>query len=132
MNSNLSSKVTEGIRVNVRTVYVRDESSPRHQYYMFAYQVEIINESDFGVQLISREWNITDAYGVKRTVKGHGVVGKTPNIKPGERHRYVSGCHFQSPIGKMQGYYNMIREEDGASLKIEIPPFVMMVPYLKN
>ena len=132
MSSNLSSKITEGIRVNVRSAYARDESSPTHQYYMFVYQVEIVNESDYNVQLLSREWHITDAYGVKRTVKGEGVVGKTPIIPPGESHRYVSGSHFQSPIGKMQGYYNMIRKEDGANLRVEIPPFVMTVPYLNN
>lgn len=131
MESQLSSKVTSGIRVNVRSAYIRDESSPKHHYYVFAYQVEIINESSQAVKLISREWHITDGIGIKRTVKGEGVVGKQPHISPGETHRYVSGCHFQTSIGKMEGHYNMLKP-DGSYLKVHIPPFTMTVPYLNN
>ncbi len=132
MESKITSHVTEGIRVNVGSTYIRDESSPRHQYFVFAYQIEIVNESEFTVHLISREWHITDGYGVQRVVKGEGVVGKQPVIEPGKAHRYVSGCHFQSGIGKMKGFYNMVRLKDGEPLRINIPPFVMMVPYLNN
>ncbi|MEL6654465.1 MAG: Co2+/Mg2+ efflux protein ApaG [Bacteroidota bacterium] len=131
MESNLYSKVTSGIRVNVRSAYIRDESSPKHHYYVFAYQVEIINESNRGVQLLSREWHITDGVGSKRVVKGEGVVGKQPFIAPGETHRYVSGCHFQTHIGKMEGHYYM-QWQDGSALEVQIPPFTMLVPYLNN
>lgn len=132
MSSNLSSQVTEGIRVNVRTVYVPDESSPKHHYYVFAYQVEIINESAYTVQLRSREWFITDGYGHKRHVEGAGVVGKQPFIAPGELHRYVSGCHFNTPIGRMEGYYLMERQMDYLTFPVEIPPFTLTVPHLQN
>ena len=132
MSSNLSSRVTEGIRVNVRTVYVQDESSPKHHYYVFAYQIEIINESDYTVQLRSREWHITDGNGHKRLVQGEGVVGKQPLIAPGESHSYVSGCHFNTPIGRMQGSYLMERQMDGLHFQVEIPPFTMVVPHLQN
>ncbi|MFK7921131.1 MAG: Co2+/Mg2+ efflux protein ApaG [Bacteroidia bacterium] len=131
MESKLSSKTTSGIRVNVRSAYIRDESSPKHHYYVFAYQVEIINESAQSVQLISREWHITDGIGVKRIVQGEGVIGKQPHIAPGETHRYVSGCHFQTSVGKMEGHYNMLRQ-DGSNLKVQIPPFTMLVPHLNN
>jgi ApaG protein len=132
MASQLSSIVTEGIRVNVRSVYVKDESSPKHRYYVFAYQVEIINESAYDVQLLHREWHIVDGVGSHRSVEGEGVVGKQPFISPGQKHAYVSGSHFQTPIGKMSGYYLMERQIDGARLRIKIPPFVMMVPFLNN
>ncbi len=132
MTSNLSSKVTEGIRVNVRTTYIRDESSPKHHYYVFAYQVEIVNESPYLVQLLSREWHIVNGYGHKRLVRGTGVIGKQPHIAPGEMHRYVSGSHFSSPIGKMCGSYTMKRSVDSSTFQVEIPPFVMMVPYINN
>lgn len=132
MESNLSSRVTEGIRVNVRSAYIRDESSPSHQYFVFAYQVEIINESDAVVQLMSREWHITDGVGVQRVVKGEGVVGKKPIIRPGQTYKYVSGSHFNTNIGKMSGYYRMVRVEDGTELAVDIPAFVMIVPYLNN
>lgn len=132
MASPLSSKVTEGIRVNVRSVYVNDESSPKHRYYVFAYQVEIINESAYAVQLLRREWHIVDGVGSYRRVEGEGVVGKQPHIAPGQQHTYVSGSHFQTPIGKMSGYYEMERQIDGARLRVQIPPFVMMVPCLNN
>lgn len=132
MASNLSSTVTEGIRVNVRTAYIKDESSPKHNYYVFAYQVEIINESAYSVQLLSREWHIVNGVGHRRIVQGEGVVGKQPHIAPGETHRYVSGSHFQTPLGRMSGFYSMVRKVDGTVIDVQIPPFTMMVPYLNN
>lgn len=132
MSSNLSSQVTEGIRVTVRTAYVEEDSCPKHDYYVFAYQVEIYNESPYHVQLVSREWHITDGLGLKRVVKGEGVVGKQPHLAPGETYRYVSGSHFQTTVGKMEGYYHMIRKIGGSKLKVEIPPFIMCVPHVNN
>jgi ApaG protein len=132
MASDLSSKTTEGIRVNVRTTYVPDDSSPTHDYYVFAYQVEITNESDYRVQLLSREWHIIDGAGQKRIVTGKGVIGKQPVISPGETHQYVSGSHFKTPIGRMSGYYLMERQVDKSCFRVEIPPFVMLIPGLLN
>lgn len=132
MASNLFTKVTAGIRVNVRTVYVPDESSPKHDYYVFSYEVEIVNESSFEVQVLRRSWTIIDALGDIRSVAGPGVVGKQPHIAPGEAHRYTSGCHFPTPIGKMLGTYTVVRCEDRIEFEVEIPAFNMMVPYLNN
>ncbi|MEM7372493.1 MAG: Co2+/Mg2+ efflux protein ApaG [Bacteroidota bacterium] len=132
MTSDLSSQITEGIRVTVRTKYVQDESSPKHLYFVFAYQVEIINESPYSVQLLERQWNIVDGVGGKRLVQGEGVIGKKPILEPGQSHRYVSGCHFPTAIGKMSGHYLMERQVDNSTFKVEIPPFVMMVPYMEN
>ena len=132
MSFHTNSKVTEGIRVEVRTLYLREESSPRHHYYVFAYQIEITNESAHTVQLMSREWNIVDGLGDHRTVVGDGVIGKQPVIAPGETHSYTSGSHFQTSIGKMSGFYYMKRMMDNSDLKVEIPPFVMAVPFINN
>ncbi len=132
MSMPISSKVTEGIRVNIRAAYASDESSPTHDYYVFAYEVEIINESPYEVQLLSREWQITDAMGKNRIVEGEGVVGQQPIIRSGARHKYVSASHFSTPIGRMAGFYNMVRGTDQALIKVEIPPFIMATPYSQN
>ncbi|MEO0470713.1 MAG: Co2+/Mg2+ efflux protein ApaG [Bacteroidota bacterium] len=132
MASQTSSRLTNGIRVNVRSAYIRDESSPKHQYFVFAYQIEIINESDYRVQLLSREWHITDGYGQKQIVRGEGVVGKQPILQPGQSHKYVSGSHFQTPIGRMHGHYIMQRQLDDATFSVDIPAFIMEVPHLSN
>ncbi len=126
------SQVTEGIRVNVGTAYAKDESSPKHHYFVFAYRVEIVNESAFEVQLLTRRWDIVDGVGKSRIVEGDGVIGKQPVIAPGKRYSYISGSHFQTPIGKMSGHYIMERKIDGEQIQVQIPPFMMMVPYLNN
>ena len=132
MNPRVVSCVTEGIRVNVRTNYVSEESSPRHRFYYFTYRVEIINESPYDVQLLGRKWLIVDGMGEYRAVQGEGVVGKQPHLSPGTTHYYTSGVHFRTPVGRMSGYYTMVRQVDMESLKVQIPPFVMEVPYMQN
>ncbi|MEM6802983.1 MAG: Co2+/Mg2+ efflux protein ApaG [Bacteroidota bacterium] len=132
MSTKPSSQVTNGIRVSVRTAYIKDESSPDRDEYVFAYQVEILNESPHIVQLLSREWYIIDGYGQKRSVKGPGVIGKQPIISPGKSHSYVSGVNFPSPIGKMFGYYTMRRQVDGSTFLVSIPDFIMEAPVVLN
>ena len=132
MPSNSFSKVTRDIRVVVQTAYIPDESSPRHQHYVFAYQIEITNSSSHTVQLLTREWHILDGLGEKRLVQGDGVIGKQPVLAPGKTHQYVSGCHFSTPVGKMSGFYMMEIKEDQSRIKVDIPPFVMVAPYLNN
>ena len=132
MNSRISSCITHGVRVNVSTTYLTEESSPRHQYFVFAYQVEIINESPYEVQLISREWLIVDGLGVHQKVEGKGVIGQQPFILPAGVHRYVSSSHFPTSVGRMSGYYTMVRQVDREMLRIQIPPFVMEAPFVNN
>lgn len=130
--SETNTAVTEGIRVSVRSAYLKDESSPAHDHFVFAYEVEIRNESPYRVQLLRRHWDITDGYGRRRSVNGDGVVGKTPVLLPGEMHRYVSGCSFNTPVGRMYGHYDFVRGADGKSFYANIPPFIMAVPALLN
>lgn len=132
MFSQLSSVVTEGIRVSVRSRYLEQESSPKHMYFFFAYKVTIVNESPYRVKLMSRKWHITDGYGGKRVVEGDGVIGQQPVLEPGESHEYVSGCDFNSPMGQMSGFYTMVREIDDQEFKVKIPKFLMTVPWLLN
>ncbi|MDP5171052.1 MAG: Co2+/Mg2+ efflux protein ApaG [Bacteroidia bacterium] len=132
MSSNLASKVTNGIRVDVRTRYIEDESSPKHSYFVFNYEVEISNESPVEVQLISRIWRIVDGLGQSRTVEGDGVVGKQPILAPGGSHKYKSGSHFSTAVGMMMGQYCMRRTSDGLEFWIDIPSFTLQIPYLDN
>ncbi len=111
---------------------MKEESSPRHQYHVFAYQIEIHNESSKIVRLISREWHITDAYGRHRLVEGEGVVGEKPFIAPGETYRYISRCDFSTTVGQMAGYYYMEQKDNSRMIKVQIPDFVMVVPYVLN
>jgi ApaG protein len=128
----LSSKLTKGIRINVRSAYIKEESAPERRSFVFAYQVEIVNESRETVQLLSREWYITDGLGKQRTVTGDGVIGKQPMIPPGESYKYVSGSQFRTPIGKMEGHYLMKNLSDGSMLKVDIPAFLLVVPSIYN
>ncbi len=131
MFSDLSSIKTEGVRVEVRTAWIQEQSNPSLQHFVFAYKVRITNESPFQVQLLSRKWIITDGLGQKREVQGDGVIGQQPILSPGEQHEYISGCDFITPIGKMSGYYYMVRP-DGSTLKVRIPEFTMAVPHFLN
>lgn len=132
MSSNLASKITNGIRVEVRTSYAENESSPKHSYFVFNYNVEITNESAVEVQLLSRVWRIVDGLGQSRMVEGEGVVGKQPILAPGDTHKYKSGSHFSTAVGMMSGQYCMRRVSDGQEFWVDIPAFTMQIPYLDN
>lgn len=128
----MPTAVTQGIRVSVRTQYLPNESRPQHRHYVFAYSIEIKNESDVIVQLLSREWRICDGMGGKTVVKGDGVIGRQPIIAPNDSYRYVSGTHFTTAIGCMSGLYMMRRFSDNELIEIEIPTFVMATPAILN
>ena len=132
MSSQIASRITDGIRVEVRTAYVEDESSPKQAYYVFMYQVAITNESDAEVQLLHRHWDIVDGLGQKRQVEGPGVVGQQPVLASGDCHQYVSGCHFATAVGMMTGQYLMQRTSDGHQFWVDIPAFTLQIPYLDN
>jgi len=99
---------------------------------VFAYKIDIRNNSEYTVKLLRRHWHIHDANGVVREVEGEGVVGQQPVLEPGEAHQYVSGCNLKSGLGKMCGTYQMERLVDGRSFMVEIPEFTLVVPYRLN
>ena len=127
----VSTATTEGIRVNVRAVYVPEQSSPRVRRYVFAYTVQIANDGDVPAQLKSRHWVITDGDGRVEEVRGPGVVGQQPFLKPGDQFEYTSGCVLTTPRGEMRGSYQMHRP-DGTSFEATIAPFTLTLPYSLN
>ena len=126
-----STALTEGIRVSVRSQYVADQSVPLAQRYVFAYTVRIDNEGVEPAQLRTRHWVITDAGGKMEEVRGPGVVGQTPYLRPGEHFEYTSGCVLQTSRGQMHGSYQMYRP-DGRMFEAEIAPFMLALPHSLN
>lgn len=122
---------TNGIRVRVTPYFIEDQSSPEDDTFVWAYRVEIENESEETVQLRSRYWRITDAGGRTQEVRGPGVVGETPVIPPGGRFVYTSGCPLETPSGIMAGSYQMT-DEDGTLFDVEIPAFSLDSPYTRR
>lgn len=118
---------TQQIEVTVEPSFVESESSPDDGRYFWAYTIEIANLGDDEVQLRARHWQITDANGRTEEVRGAGVVGKQPVLKPGERFSYTSGCPLPTSSGIMVGSYQM-QKTDGGSFSIDIPAFSLDVP----
>ena len=111
-------------RVDVMPEYLPEQSDPDEGVYGFAYTITITNDGLVPAQLMSRHWLITDAIGKTEEVKGPGVVGHQPLLKPGESFRYTSGCRLRTPSGTMQGRYFCIAE-DGEHFEAEIPAFFL-------
>lgn len=123
--------ITREIRVRVTPSFVEDQSSPDENYYFWAYTVEITNESRVTVQLLTRQWIITDGNGKRETVRGSGVVGQTPMIPPGQSFTYTSGCPLTTSSGIMVGSYQM-QLDDGSMLDVAIPGFSLDSPYAER
>jgi ApaG protein len=115
------------ITVSAKATYVEDQSDPSKNQYVFAYTITIGNTGNVPAQLVSRHWVITDANGKVLEVKGLGVVGQQPLLKPGESFEYTSGTHLETAVGTMHGTYQMIAE-DGHHFDAPIPSFTLSVP----
>jgi ApaG protein len=115
------------IKVAVKTAYLADQSDPSRNQYVFAYTVTIVNAGAVAAQLISRHWIITDAEHQVQEVKGAGVVGQQPLLRPGESFEYTSGTHLATAVGTMRGTYQMMAE-DGYAFDAAIPSFTLSVP----
>ncbi|MCB5185818.1 Co2+/Mg2+ efflux protein ApaG [Methylobacillus gramineus] len=111
----------------VDTAFVPDQSDVEQNRYVFTYTVRITNTGTVAAQLISRHWVITDATGKVNEVKGLGVVGAQPLLKPGEHFEYTSGTIVATPVGTMRGSYHMTAE-DGTQFDSEIAPFTLNMP----
>ncbi|HSR49808.1 MAG TPA: Co2+/Mg2+ efflux protein ApaG [Acidobacteriota bacterium] len=127
----MSDTTTQGVRVQVNSYYVEERSSPTNNLYFFAYKVVITNQGDETVQLINREWVITDFNGKVERVQGPGVVGEQPVLQPGESFDYTSFCPLTTPFGSMEGHYEMILD-NGSTFKARIAPFSLSPPYAVN
>jgi ApaG protein len=115
------------IDISVNTAYLEDQSDPASERYVFAYTITIANNGTVAAQLISRHWIITDAENVTQEVKGLGVVGEQPLLRPGESFEYTSGTAMATPVGTMKGSYQMVAE-DGNKFDAEIPSFTLSMP----
>ena len=122
------SAVTRQITVTVKPVYLEDQSSPRDNHFVWAYHVRIENRGGNTVQLRSRYWHITDALGRVQEVRGAGVVGEQPVLKPGQAFEYTSGTPLPTPSGIMTGTYQM-ETEGGELFDIAIPAFSLDSPH---
>ena len=115
------------ISINVNAAYLAEQSDPSADRYVFAYTITIANTGTVSAQLISRHWIITDAENVIQEVKGLGVVGEQPLLRPGESFEYTSGTAMATPVGTMHGSYQMVAE-DGNKFDAEIPLFTLSMP----
>ena len=115
------------ISIITRTAYLADQSDPSRNQYVFAYTITVTNAGTVAAQLVSRHWIITDSDHHVQEVKGAGVVGQQPLLRPGETFEYTSGANLTTPVGTMRGSYQMIAE-DGHAFEAEIPMFTLPVP----
>jgi len=127
----VSTATTRGIRVDVESFYDVERSSPADGQYLFTYRVRITNDGAEAAQLVSRRWVITDAEGRVQVVSGPGVVGEQPVLGPSESFEYASFCPLPTPVGAMEGSYQMLLQ-DGSRFDAEIAPFSLAVPGAVN
>jgi ApaG protein len=111
-------------RIDVEPQYLAEQSSPLQGLYTFAYTITITNTGEVAAQLISRHWIIANALGELEEVKGLGVVGRQPLLKPGEAFQYTSGCRLRTATGSMHGSYFCVAE-DGERFDVPIPEFTL-------
>jgi len=114
--------------VSVETCYIPEQSDPDNDRFAFAYTITIRNEGSVPAKLLSRHWIITDADGNVQEVRGEGVVGEQPHLQPGEEFEYTSGTLLDTPVGSMQGSYQMLAD-DGEEFDCPIAPFTLSMPH---
>jgi len=117
------------IRVDVDTSYLEDQSDPKERRYVFSYTITIRNEGNVPARLLMRHWIITDSNGKVQEVRGEGVVGEQPYLKPGQGFRYSSGAVLETPVGAMEGSYQMVAD-DGEQFDAPIAAFRLAMPGL--
>lgn len=118
---------TGDITVRVAISYLAEQSSPEQGRWFWSYHVRIENHGTAVVQLLERQWRIIDARGNSHEVRGQGVVGDMPVIRPGESYDYVSGCPLDTSAGSMSGSYRMVNDA-GEVLTVQIPKFILSTP----
>ena len=119
---------THDIRIDVTTHYIPEQSDPAEHRYVFAYSINITNTGSVAAKLLSRHWIITNADGVRQEVRGEGVVGEQPYLKPGSNFEYTSGTVLETPVGSMHGSYQMLAD-DGQTFEAPIPAFTLSMPH---
>lgn len=118
---------TNNIAVGVETRYIEDQSNPEQNCYVFAYTITIQNKGQQSAQLLTRHWVITDSNQKVQEVRGDGVVGEQPLLKPGEQFVYTSGTMLETSVGTMKGSYQMLAD-DGSEFDAAVDEFVLSTP----
>ena len=121
-------KSTYAIEVQVETDYIQEQSIPEKNRYVFAYTITITNIGSMPAKLLRRHWIITDANNKIQEVHGDGVIGEQPHLKPGQSFRYTSGTMLETPVGCMEGTYNMIADDE-LEFDAAIPVFSLATPH---
>ncbi len=119
------------INISVQTNYIAAQSEPENERFVFSYTITITNNGCESVKLLARRWQITDANGEKNIVEGKGVIGQTPEIAASASYTYSSGSMFSTPVGTMEGHYQMVSSA-GELLKVPIPIFRLAIPNILN
>lgn len=128
----MTQQVTKGIKISVETHFEGMFYKNYKMNYAFGYRITIENQSNDSVQLKSRFWEIKDVLNDTEIVKGEGVIGKKPVLKPSEKYTYRSGCLLTGPFGAMKGHYNMISLSTNQKFRVQIPSFKLSTPYALN
>jgi ApaG protein len=123
----MNSRPPHHINVDVETNYMEEQSSPEDNRYVFSYTITIHNAGSLPARLLNRHWLITDSNGKVQEVRGAGVVGEHPYLQPGEDYRYTSGAIIETPVGSMQGSYEMVGD-DGVHFDAPIAIFSLSIP----
>lgn len=123
----MSAEPKHEIKVSVQSFYIKEQSMPEEDLYVFAYTINIRNTGTVAAKLISRHWIITDSDGKTQEVSGDGVVGEQPHLGPGDHFEYTSGTQMDTPVGSMHGSYQMLAD-DGVRFEAEIPAFSLALP----
>jgi len=123
----MNEPVLNRIQVDVETRYIEEQSNPEQNYYVFAYTITIQNKGRQGAKLLTRHWVITDSNQKVQEVRGDGVVGEQPELKPGEQFVYTSGTMLETSVGTMKGSYQMLAD-DGSQFDATIDEFVLSTP----
>jgi ApaG protein len=122
------TKTTRHIKVTASPNFLAEHSEPHDGHYVWSYTIHLENFGDKQVQLLNRHWKITDAQGITQEVRGQGVIGEQPVLKPGDVFEYTSGTALKSPSGVMLGEYEMVTT-DGERFEVEVPAFSLDSPY---
>ncbi|MFM9890890.1 MAG: Co2+/Mg2+ efflux protein ApaG [Rickettsiales bacterium] len=122
------TKTTRQIKITATPQFMAEHSAPDEDHYVWAYTIQLENGGDCPVQLLNRHWKITDAQGLTQEVRGPGVIGEQPVLKPGEAFRYTSGTALGTSSGVMLGEYEMVGA-GGEHFEVEVPAFSLDSPY---
>ncbi len=122
------TKISAGVKISVETFYQPDYSNPENSEFMFAYRITLENNNIYPIQLLRRHWYIFDSDCSHREVEGEGVIGVQPQIEPGDKYQYVSGCNLKTEMGRMHGTYFMENTYSRQTFRVNIPAFELIVP----